>query len=369
MFTTKHYVPILKWKRAEKIALQELSDSAKSCITPLIQFVMPKPSREAIRSKSSEEQYEEVVAKFGSEISDISSQLSKYWGDGAVFVDFSLLYETSLKVDSFRAVLDQASEVNISPIPVLNLCDNNALREAVVDLHKRYGCGLCLRITASDLRNSDFNKELQEFIDSNSVAPEEIDLLVDIKYINGDYGRYLDFLNLSQQILWLSRWRTFTFAGGSFPVDLSACKVDEENLLPRLEWSGWVKALSMESLVRKPSFSDYTIQHPVYTESLQFFTPSSSLKYTFKDSWLILRGKKGEFGQYLAHANLLSKDDDYFYGENFSFGDGYIAEKGQYFDEYIKDPTKKGTGTAETWLRAGINHHLECTVDQISKLS
>ena len=44
MFGSNHYIPILKWKMAEKQALARLSINDKKFITPLIQLVMPRPS-------------------------------------------------------------------------------------------------------------------------------------------------------------------------------------------------------------------------------------------------------------------------------------------------------------------------------------
>ena len=60
MFGPKHYVPILKWKRAEQSALQALNDKDKQGMTPLIQFVMPK----AKSKDSPEKQFESVIADF-----------------------------------------------------------------------------------------------------------------------------------------------------------------------------------------------------------------------------------------------------------------------------------------------------------------
>ena len=75
-----------------------------------------------------------------------------------------------------------------------------------------------------------------------------------------------------------------------------------------------------------------------------------------------LKKKKSPgFSQYPAQARLLSTQLEFF-GKDFSAGDAYIAEKG-------KDLNTKETGNPMTWLRAGINHHLTCTADQVSNLS
>lgn len=70
---------------------------------------------------------------------------------------------------------------------------------------------------------------------------------------------------------------------------------------------------------------------------------------------------------YLASAAVLVKDKR-FCGENFSDGDKYIAEKAKHFVEYVKNPAIKGRGSTETWLKAGINHHLVLTAHQVASL-
>ena len=65
---------------------------------------------------------------------------------------------------------------------------------------------------------------------------------------------------------------------------------------------------------------------------------------------------------------LLAEDPGRFFGGGFSFGDKYIAEKAEHYPVYIKDKSVKGTGSTESWLTAGINHHLVLTAHQIANL-
>ena len=81
-----------------------------------------------------------------------------------------------------------------------------------------------------------------------------------------------------------------------------------------------------------------------------------------------MKGKKQRFALYLANANLLANNNKFF-GESFSYGDRYISEKAKHFPVYTKNPAVKGTGGAEQWLAAGINHHLSCVSKQIANLT
>ncbi len=364
MFGPKHYVPILKWKRAEQNALQALRDKDKELMTPLIQFVMPKPKSTA----NAEKQFESVIASFREKVPQLPQQVLKAWGLSPIFVDFSLLYTTDLKVESLRAITASGRALGMHLIPVVNLNDDPDLKKAVHSSAKKYSSGLCLRLVPHDLTDSvKLNKDIQAFLSVSGLTEADVDLLVDTKEI-GQNGTYRGYVSASQRIQNLPKWRTFIFASGAFPEDLSNCKIDEENLIPRYDWGNWVAQLNGKTSVRKPTFGDYTIQHPIYKESSQFFPPTTSIKYALEDAWYIMKGKKQIFEMYLAHAKVLADDRSKFYGEQFSFGDKYIADKAKHFPVYMRNKSVKGTGSTESWLTAGINHHLALTAHQIANL-
>lgn len=360
MFDSKHYIPIMKWKRAEQGALKILGEEHKKHVTPLVQFVMPK--------YKPEEQLEEVVVGFEEQVLKIPGKIIDIWGLAPIFIDVSLLFTTDLKAKSLKAISLSGHKLGGVFIPVIHLDDDQLIKDAAYSVAKETGSGVCLRIVYSELSDIvTLNKGISDLVLSSGLQLKDIDLLIDIKETEKNGDKYNKYFKLSQGILDLSKWRTFTFASGSFPEDLSECKFDEENLIPRIDWKSWKDQTRGNELQRKPAFSDYTIQHPVYKESSQFFHPTSSIKYTLENEWLVMKGKKQKFELYLASAATLINDEK-FYGETFSGGDRYIAEKARHFTEYIKNPAIKGTGSTETWLRAGINHHLALVANQIASL-
>ncbi|MFA6294888.1 MAG: beta family protein [Candidatus Paceibacterota bacterium] len=366
MLNSNHYTPILKWKRAEQGALKELADKDKVLITPFIQFVMPKPKLD--------ETLEGMTERFEKQSMDIPEKIVDIWGKSLIMIDFSLLYiPTISKTKIIEKVLSSGEALGAKFIPAIHLSDEEEIKSKVCLLSKDYKNGICLRLVCSDLSDIEkLNLKIKDFLSTYKISEDSIDLLVDIKEIGEDTDKYNKYFNLSQEINNLKKWRSFIFSSGSFPVDLSECKLDEENLIPRTDWVSWVKQTNTKGVIRKPTFSDYTIQHPIYKESTQFFHPTSSLKYTLSDNWLIMKGKKQKFEDYLAHAKTLVSDPR-FSGKEFSFGDNFISEKADHFDKYISEKNKgvdiKGTGSTETWLKAAINHHLVLVANQVSNLS
>ncbi len=359
MFDSKHYVPILKWKRAEQGALKELEEKHKRIITPLIQFVMPK--------NKPEDKLEDVIARFDGQLAEIPGKIIDIWGKSPIFIGVNLLYSTSLKEKALDVISHGGHKLGGIFIPVIHLNDDEKIKKSALNVAKETGSGLCVRLICSDF--SDITKLDHDIgsLLSFGLNENDIDLLIDIKETEKDEEKYAKYFNLSQKVPNLMKWRTLIFASGSFPEDLSECKVDEENLIPRNDWKSWKECIG-KKLQRKPTFSDYTIQHPIYKEAVQFYHPTSSIKYTLKNEWLIMKGQRQRFEQYLAHAAELVKDKRYC-GEDFSNGDKYIAEKAKHFYVYTKNPAIKGTGSTETWLKAGLSHHLVLVAHQVSTLA
>jgi hypothetical protein len=286
-----------------------------------------------------------------------------------VFIDVSLLFTTALKIKTLYKLIKSVDSLGGKAIPVMHLKDDQDIKSMVCTLAKEVGCGFCIRLVCTDFENSrQLNNNLSELLTAAMLDKKDIDILVDIKETGENGDKFNKYFDLGQEIDGLTDWRTYIFAAGSFPVDLGGCRLDEENLVPRVDWRSWKLHFEGGSFKRMPCFSDYTIQHPIYKDSTQFFPATTSIKYTLENDWLIMKGQKHKFELYLASAATLITDSR-FYGEDFSDGDSYINEKAKHFGEYIKNPAIKGTGNTEAWLRAGINHHLELTVRQVASLS
>ena len=362
---TKKYVPILKWKRAEQGALSELRSDRKESILPLIELVMPKP-KSSLKDTAIDDLYAEVINIFRSKrLLDIPNEILSSWGN-PIMVDFNLLYP-EVKLEAVRHIIPETIRLGVPVIPVVSMNDDNTFKQAIIDIQMAHRSSLCLRILSSDLEDIDqLNSRLTNYLKLPKTNTTTTYLLIDLKDLQ-DPSEYKRLLNISQNITRLNEWKGFIFSSGAFPVDLSECKIDKDNYLPRSDWTNWEKS-NAQNLLRKPTYSDYAIRHPIYIESYQFREPTSSVKYTLEDSWLVIKGKIRKYELFLAAAALLVNTDG-FLGEDFSSGDKYVAEKARHYPVYMKNPKVKGTGTTELWLKAGLNHHLSLVSDRVSKKS
>jgi hypothetical protein len=370
--TRANYVPILKWKRAEQGALFDLSENKKDILMPLIELVMPKPRSETVKKgeppkppKSFEEKYAEVIESFKSKrISEIPAEIEEVWKKRPIFLDFSLLYP-EVRFDAFNQIAKECANRSMGVVPVFNIDDDESFKASALKLHLEDGADLCIRLTAINLTNIDLlNWHLKKYLSLVEEGSSRIYLLIDLKE-NDRPADYMLAVERSQDIIGLQKWEGLIIACGSFPVDLSDCKRDKDNHLPRQDWLNWQDAITRLTLKRALTFADYGIRCPIYIEQYQFLEPTASVKYTIRDSWWVVKGEKRKYEHFLAAAKQIATNERYF-GADFSSGDTYIQEKSLHFDIYALDPSVKGTGTTELWLKAGMNHHLSLVADQLS---
>jgi hypothetical protein len=244
-----------------------------------------------------------------------------------------------------------------------SIYDGKENHRLAITANKYSSDGLCIRIDDSHLNNETATK-INEFIKDEGLDHSNIDLLIDLKIVDQQMTSQAVSSKLSL-IPHLDKWRSVILTGGSFPRDLSDYEKHGHYKIERYDWKVWKDILGNPTITRKPIFSDYTIQHPIYYGHMVGVNTSASIRYTNEDTWEVLRGeglknKKGAgYKQYPAQAQLLA-GQNFFKGKDFSFGDEYIHEKA--------DVNAKTTGSPQTWLTAGINHHITMVINQLSNL-
>lgn len=139
MFDHAHYVPVLRWKRAERAALREMDPADKDALTPLLELLPGYLGGDPASANNSAETDLAVPVK----------QIAKAWGLTPIFVDVEragdLLYRGRLErsvFHFFEALVDEG----VHAVPVARPdgapAFETALREAIVTLRT----GVCVRV-------------------------------------------------------------------------------------------------------------------------------------------------------------------------------------------------------------------------------
>ncbi len=184
---------------------------------------------------------------------------------------------------------EEARIRQLSLIPVTGLKRNNDYQSAVASVAAMNRRGVCIRVLLDDIQRVSFQNDLELLLSYLKLQPEQIDLLIDYQIIS-DFSP--GFASVCARFPYLLRWRTFTIASGAFPKDLSELEKNSQHVLQRLDWLTWLGQVTNETtLPRKPSYSDYTIQHPIFSEPPEFPNFSASIRYTSNEYWVIMRGE------------------------------------------------------------------------------
>ncbi len=366
MEARRPYVPIVRWRPAEIRAIKQLNGICKASIKPVFEFILPPPTTDR---KDYKKVLEDSKTKFLRKLPKIAKQMLDCWGIESAFIDVHLL-DGDIRPTAFDSILSSTRNLGISTIPVTYIVPVESsradidVRRLAVNFANRSEQGLCIRIDISHF-GPQLSQAIEKFVKDEALDITKTDLLVDLKVIDSQPAGE-EVASQISQLPYLVEWRSIILAAGSFPRDLSNFEKHGHYTIPRHEWHTWYHMIKQTGLERQPLYSDYTIQHPIHYGHIPGANPSASIRYTQHETWELFRGeglrneKGAGFKQYSGLANLLMTSS-FFKGMDYSFGDAYIYEKATSRDDH--------TGTPQTWLTAGINHHITLVVDQIANLA
>jgi hypothetical protein len=164
-----------------------------------------------------------------------------------------------------------------------------------------------------------------------------------------------------RKLPYLTKWRTLSVIGTSFPKSMAEIKQSVE-IIPRREWQLYkllVPHLQQGGL-RIPTFGDYTASYPDHMPmDMRFLKPTATIRYAVDDGWLVVKGKNvrdHKFQQYRQLAQTVVNSPK-FCGPRFSQGDQYISECAS---------GKGKTGNLTSWRKVATVHHIEKVITDIA---
>jgi Beta protein len=313
VFDRRQYVPILRWKRAEWVALRNLGAKERVYITPLVE---PTPRSFEARNNKLSPSPEDILSKN-------ARDLEESWGKTPFFADLWHL-DSGLRLQNnchpLVYLAQQARTRSLHMIPVTGFRRASEYEKADASVAASDGQGACLRVHLRDIASPQFEEIAARLLSSLGLTVEETDLLVDFQVLHPNAPTLSDLCNAIPHV---RRWRTFILACGAFPKDLTGFTVGQHTLA-RGDWMSWcTQVMRPTKALRIPNFSDYTIQHGEFVEPPERANFSASIRYTSDNYWVIMRGESvfrddgPGFDQWPANAQLLCARNEYC-GPNFS---------------------------------------------------
>lgn len=346
-----HYVPVLKVKRGEKASLQALSAPLYSRITPLLEIVERNDT-----NAPSVEKHLETAFK------DLADSVQAY---PQCFLDVR-----EIAADGPRAaeeVFQRADNAGMVFIPVTGLSRTVDLTAAMA--HRTYG--IALRLTREEFENGGLTAAIQRFLAVHALAPEQVDLIIDLGAVNDMIPAGI--MALTDVFLAAvpdhTRWRTFTISACTFPESMGGVDRHSHKLVERSEWIAWKDGLHAhrESILRLPAFSDCVIQHPKGVEGFdpRIMQVSASVRYTLPEEWLLIKGESTRQSPPSVQFPILATQLAYGHLRNHFAGSAHCNGCRSIKDSADGVPK---LGSAEVWRRFGTIHHMTTVMEQLDAL-
>jgi Beta protein len=348
------YVPVLKWRQAERQAVSRLHASEKDAIVPL--FIVP-PIEYDFEERREKRTLQEHLERFP----DI--YLAK-WGDRRAFIDThdSLRSGTMDNGEEATAyIFRELHSRGANAVPVLSRqSDINATLLTIV---ARDQCGVALRVDAHSLTSSAISDLAGVVVSKLRIDISDIDLILDLGKPENFGPRQAFAGALAQHINrigGIDNYRSFALAMTA--IDLSSVKKPGATL-QRKEWLLYQELIApRHALKRIPAFGDYAIETPNFAPDLDFrlISPAARIVYTVDSDWWVLKGEafRDNPDQMTSMCKTVAESENYA-GPELSWGDKRILE------------TANGTGNSgnlTTWKQVGISHHLCVVVRQLASL-
>ena len=341
------YVPILKWRQGEYLALERLAQDMKEYVMPLIEVPpLEWDFEEGKYAKNIDEHLERFM-----------NRLIKKWGKRKAFVDLHLIDPSFRMADGahpMQYVLTEAHKCKLELVPVTSLNRDRDYQRAIRSSLSQPGRGVCLRLSVNDLLKLTKINNLDAFIRYYSLGIDELDLILDLESPNFNpivqFARLLR--NQVRNLPQVKDVRSFTIAGSAFPNSMGQLSPGIQTV-ERAEWILFRQYCNqLTANERKPLFGDYAISHPVLPQlDMRLVKPAASLRYTIDDGWYIHKGTNVRDNGYLQYRNMCSKlvKSQHFLGDSYSPGDKYIKECSE---------GTESTGNLSVWRWVGTNHHI-----------
>lgn len=347
------YSPIVKGKLNDLKALGMVSGTARAQVKPLIE-AMPLPRGGDIDKH----------------LYKLAHYLVKHVPLGEIYLDFYGLLPGQKIADGTDATIagfKWMKALGRTVTPVYGFGRDDSLWQGMIPIVESNAQGFCFRIDVDDLDDlaEDTWGQILERSAELKLRPNQIDLMIDLRDVmkfefDELQGIVADFFGINPNI---RGYRSVIMAGSSALKTVGDIPKDGVGHVVRRELSLWTR-VQREVVPDLPLvFGDYGVIHPEFSDQGPNKNVNAKIRYTDRGRIIYFRGHgllrpEKDFAQYRTLAAQV-RDSGVYQGPQFSYGDRYI--------DLVAD-FNATSGNLGTWVLADMNHHLEYTTLQMSKL-
>lgn len=350
------YMPLLRWRQGEYLALRRLDEVQKDLITPLVEVLDPDFDFEENRPKKTLDAH---LEKFG-------KRLLETWGCRRFLLDTCRMTPSGRLQDGrhpLRFMFDEAAARGVPAIPVTGLERDPGYQAVVKEIVALSHRGIGFRCKLTEALDDDFGARVEAQLRDLDASLSDSDLILDL-----EAPSFEDFDGLTELVVDalkkpgpMQKARSVVVLATSFPDSLAG--ITGVKRIARSEWLLFKAIIDkLDERARTPAFGDYTISAFQFVQGdMRRLTVVANVRYTTNEAWLVGRGKEIRVhgrGQFKDICASIRKADG-FLPEGFSPGSRYLSECAD----------GGSTGGSSTWKWVGINHHITKVLHDLAILS
>ncbi|CFL19805.1 beta family protein [Burkholderia pseudomallei] len=349
------YVPIVKGKLYDVMAIGALSSQERNITKPLIETMPINPKKPAI---------DEHVHKF-------CQYIRKHVPLGELFVDFYGLMPDACAPDGTNATIfgyQLLKGVGRYATPVYGLERNDELWISLKDVVATFNKGFAFRLRRDDLAEDLVDETWSSIVERSAqmgLKEDAVDLILDFASLpDADTAEIeeavISFLFHNPRV---RRYRSIVVAASSALRTVGDIEKDGVSEVLRSELHLWSRLWNDMPDDVKPIYGDYGVIHPDFSDIGPNKYMNAKIRYTVGDKIVYFRGHGllhpvKDYNQYYDLAKKVVTDTRY-RTRKYSFGDSYI-------DDCARKLGKPGA--PGTWVRADMNHHITYAAEQVDRL-
>ena len=347
------YMPILKGRESELVALGNIPDEQRSRVRPIL---------EACPTDNGDPQNRTLSMEATTFSGRASANLPR---NRAFAVDCDRLVKRYGRPDSGGAmsvVADAMAREGFKIIPVFRQTDTPDDIAQVAYVSAQHGGGACLRLAWTAPRGADRDAKLSRLLRNDlRLGFAMVDLVIDLWEVISDYDYTAGIRRAQQALAWAmpKPWRSINLACAAFPKGLSDLPFDGPAAVPRRDAELWYKVAGSRNGI---GYGDCGVANPRMPPGR---TPHPNLRYTSDEDWIIYRCPRGQgSGAYGCFRDLcravITSEHWATRGSAFSWGDEQI----ELYANGHAGPRNDPSG----WRACGMSHHFATVLNRLEHL-
>jgi hypothetical protein len=344
------YMPILKGRTAEFLALLHAAPPVTAVARPLLEVI----SDERMSVHGS-------VLTFGDRLMEAAPK-------GMIFaVDCRYLRRAGSGPggdDSLSLVARDVHDRGIVMVPVFSLAQGQDLGsvQAAAALHNAGGC---LRLDGErGLRPiaASSGHRVSEVLDAAGLQAADVDVVIDMGEVCTQAAMQRAAGAARAALGWARRraWRSVTIASGAFPSSITDFPLRTSTPVPRWDAVLWAEVAGEPAGMPDIGYGDYAVSSP---RLLPGRSPMPNLRYAGKRHWHVYRYPADPAGGMNTFHDLcrdvLSSAHWPPQGSSLSWGDEQIE---------LRAKVRSKPGNAAMWRAFGTSHHLAVVASRLAEL-